>query len=90
MNKTQLVNKLAERTELKKKDVAAVLDAFTEAVKEELAEGGKVQLVGFGTFKVQERAARNGRNPQTGERLVIAARKAPAFKAGSELKDSVK
>lgn len=90
MNKTQLVSKLAERTELKKKDVAAVLDAFTETVKEELAEDGKVQLVGFGTFKVQERAARNGRNPQTGERLVIAARKAPVFKAGSELKDSVK
>lgn len=90
MNKTQLVNKLAERTELKKKDVAAVLDAFTETVKEELAEGRKVQLVGFGTFKVQERAARNGRNPQTGERLVIAARKAPVFKAGSAFKDSVK
>ena len=90
MNKTQLVNKLAERTELKKKDVAAVLEAFVETVKEELAEGGKVQLVGFGTFKVQERAARNGRNPQTGERLVIDARKAPVFKAGSEVIDSVK
>ena len=89
MNKTELVAAMAEQTNLSKKDVEAVLKSFADVVSEELKNGGKVQLVGFGTFEVSERAARKGRNPQTGESMTIAASKAPKFKAGKALKDLV-
>ena len=89
MNKTELVAAMAEQTQLSKKDVEAVLKSFADVVSEELKNGGKVQLVGFGTFEVSERAAREGRNPQTGESMTIAASKAPKFKAGKALKDLV-
>ena len=89
MNKTELVAAMAEQTNLSKKDVEAVLKSFADVVSEELKNGGKVQLVGFGTFEVSERAAREGRNPQTGETMKIAAAKAPKFKAGKALKDEV-
>ena len=89
MNKTELVAAMAEQTNLSKKDFEAVLKSFADVVSEELKNGGKVQLVGFGTFEVSERAAREGRNPQTGESMTIAASKAPKFKAGKALKDLV-
>ena len=89
MNKTELVAAMADQTGLTKKDVEAVLKAFTDVVSGELKNGGKVQLVGFGTFEVSERAAREGRNPQSGEPMKIAASKAPKFKAGKALKDMV-
>ena len=89
MNKTELVAAMADQTGLTKKDVEAVLKAFTDVVSGELKKGGKVQLVGFGTFEVRERAAREGRNPQRGEPMKIAASKAPKFKAGKALKDMV-
>ena len=89
MNKTELVAAMAEQTNLSKKDVEAVLKSFADVVSEELKNGGGVQLVGFGTFEVSERAAREGRNPQTGESMTIAASKAPKFKAGKALKDLV-
>ena len=89
MNKTELVVAMAEQTGLSKKDAEAALKAFTDVVAEELKANGKVQLVGFGTFEVSERAAREGRNPQTGETMTIAASKAPKFKAGKALKDLV-
>ena len=89
MNKTELVAAMAEQTNLSKKDVEAVLKSFADVVSEELKNGGKVQLVGFGTFEVSERAAREGRNPQTGETMTIAASKAHKFKAGKALKDLV-
>ena len=89
MNKTELVAAIAERTELSKKDSEKVLKAFVDVVTEELTKGEKVQLVGFGTFEVSERAAREGRNPQTGKTMTIAASKAPKFKAGKALKDAV-
>ena len=89
MNKTELVAAMAEQTNLSKKDVEAVLKSFADVVSEELKNGGKVQLVGFGTFEVSERAAREGRNPQTGETMTIAASKAPKFKEGKALKDLV-
>ena len=89
MNKTELVAAMADQTGLTKKDVEAVLKAFTDVVSGELKKGGKVQLVGFGTFEVSERAAREGRNPQSGEVMKIAASKAPKFKAGKALKDMV-
>ena len=89
MNKTELVAAMSEQTNLSKKDVEAVLKSFADVVSEELKNGGKVQLVGFGTFEVSERAAREGRNPQTGESMTIAASKAPKFKAGKALKDLV-
>jgi DNA-binding protein HU-beta len=91
MNKTELTRVVAEKAELTQKDAAAaatqaVLDTITTA----LANEEKVQILGFGTFEVRERSARTGRNPQTGEEMQIAASKAPAFKAGKELKDAVK
>ena len=86
MNKTELVAAIAEKTELSKKDAEKALKAFTEVVTEELAKGEKIQLVGFGTFEVSERAAREGRNPQTGKKIKIAASKAPKFKADKALK----
>ena len=89
MNKTELVAAIAEKTELTKKDAESSLKAFTDVVAEELKKGEKIQLVGFGTFEVSERAAREGRNPQTGETMKIAASKAPKFKAGKALKDAI-
>lgn len=89
MNKTELVAAIAEKSELSKKDAEKALKAFSDVVSEELAKGGKVQLVGFGTFEVSERAAREGRNPHTGEAMTIAASKTPKFKAGKALKDLV-
>lgn len=89
MNKVELVAAMAEQAGLSKKDAEAALKAFTDVVSDELKNGGKVQLVGFGTFEVSERAAREGRNPQSGEVMKIAASKAPKFKAGKALKDLV-
>ena len=89
MNKTELIAVVAEKAELSKKDAEKAIKAFTDAVSEELVKGGKIQLVGFGTFEVAERAAREGRNPRTGETMTIAASKAPKFKAGKALKDSI-
>ncbi|HIT90022.1 MAG TPA: HU family DNA-binding protein [Candidatus Merdenecus merdavium] len=89
MNKTELVAAIAEKTELSKKDAEKALKAFTDVVAEELQKGEKIQLVGFGTFEVTERAAREGRNPQNGQPMKIAASKAPKFKAGKALKDMV-
>ena len=87
MNKTELIAAMAEQTQLSKKDAEAALKAFIDVVSEELKKGEKVQLVGFGTFEVSERAAREGRNPQTGETMEIKASKTPKFKAGKALKD---
>ena len=89
MNKTELVAAMAEQADMTKKDAEKALTAFTEVVSKELKNGGKVQLVGFGTFEVAERAAREGRNPQTGETMKIAAAKAPKFKPGKALKDMI-
>lgn len=89
MNKTELVAAMADAAEISKKDAEKALKAFTDVVADELKKGGKVQLVGFGTFEVSERAAREGRNPQTGKTMKIAACKAPKFKAGKALKDEV-
>lgn len=89
MNKTELIVAIAEKAEISKKDTEKVLKAFTDVVAEELKNDGKVQLVGFGTFEVSSRGARDGRNPQTGEPMKIAASKAPKFKAGKALKDAV-
>lgn len=89
MNRTELVAEIAKKTELSKKDAEKALKAFTEVVEAELKKGEKVQLVGFGTFEVSERAAREGRNPQTGASMKISASKAPKFKAGKALKDAV-
>ena len=89
MNKTELVAAMVEKTELSKKDAEKALKAFTDVVAEELKKGEKVQLVGFGTFEVAEREAREGRNPRTGETMTIAASKSPKFKAGKALKDSL-
>ena len=87
MNKTELVAAMADQAGLSKKDAEKALKAFTDVVAEELKKDGKVQLVGFGTFEVSERAAREGRNPQTGETMEIKASKTPKFKAGKALKD---
>ena len=89
MNKTELVAAIAEEAGLSKKDAEKALKAFTDVVAEDLAKGEKIQLVGFGTFEVVERPAREGRNPKTGESMKIAASKAPKFKAGKALKDVV-
>ena len=89
MNKTELVAAIAEKAGISKKDAEASVQAFTDVVAEELKKGEKIQLVGFGTFEVSERAARTGRNPQTGKEMTIPASKAPKFKAGKALKDSV-
>lgn len=89
MNKTELVAAMADQAGLSKKDAEKALKAFTDVVADELKKGGKVQLVGFGTFEVSERSAREGRNPQTGEPMKIDASKAPKFKAGKALKDEV-
>ena len=89
MNKNELVASMAEKTGMKKTEVEKVLKAFTETVTDELKKGEKIQLVGFGTFEVSERAERTGRNPQTGAEMVIPASKAPKFKAGKALKDMI-
>ena len=89
MNKTQLIEAVAAKADIKKKDAEAAVNAMTAAIAEALKAGDKVQLVGFGTFEVKERAARDGRNPKTGEKITIAASKHPAFTAGEALKDSV-
>ena len=89
MNKTELVGAIAEKSEMAKKDVEKVVNAMFESVEDALAKGDKVQVVGFGTFEVRERAARTGRNPRTGEEIKIPASKVPAFKAGKVLKDAV-
>lgn len=89
MNKVELVASMAEKAELTKVDAEKALKAFIEVVTEEMKKGEKIQLVGFGTFEVSKRAARTGRNPQTGETIEIKASKAPKFKAGKALKDAV-
>lgn len=89
MNKTELIAAVAEQAEISKKDSEKALKAFIDVVTEQLRKGDKVQLVGFGTFEVSERAAREGRNPQTGKTMKIAACKAPKFKAGKALKDAI-
>ena len=89
MNKTELVAAMADQAGLSKKDAEKALKAFTDVVAEELKKDGKVQLVGFGTFEVSSRAAREGRNPQSGKPMKIAASKAPKFKAGKALKDAI-
>ena len=87
MNKTELIAAMADQAGISKKDAEKVLKAFTDVVAEELKNGGKVQLVGFGTFEVSERAAREGRTPATLQPITIPASKAPKFKAGKALKD---
>ena len=89
MNRTELVAAMAEKTQLSKKDADLALKAFIDVVSEEMQKGERVQLVGFGTFEVSERAAREGRNPATGEAMTIKASKAPKFKAGKALKDLI-
>ena len=89
MNKTELIAAIADQAELSKKDSEKALKAFVDVVTEELRKDNKVQLVGFGTFETSQRAAREGRNPHTGEIMKIAACKAPKFKAGKALKDAI-
>lgn len=89
MNKSELINAIAEKSELSKKDAGKALDAIIGTVSESLEKGENVQLIGFGTFEVRNRPARSARNPHTGEEIKIAACKAPAFKAGKALKDAV-
>ena len=89
MNKRELVTALAEKTGVSKKDTEQVLNAFFSTVQETLKQNDKVQIPGFGSFEVRERAARTGRNPHTGETIEIAAAKVPAFKPGKVLKDAI-
>ena len=89
MNKTDLVNAVASKAEISKKDAEAAVSAVVSSISEALAGGEKVQLVGFGTFEVRDRAAKQGRNPRTGESITIPASKLPALKAGSALKEAV-
>ncbi|KSV60242.1 HU family DNA-binding protein [Acetivibrio ethanolgignens] len=89
MNKTELISAMSENVNMSKVDTEKALKAFIDTVTEELKNGGKVQLVGFGTFEVAERAERQGRNPKTGEAITIPASKSPKFKAGRSLKDIV-
>jgi DNA-binding protein HU-beta len=89
MNKTQLVEAVAAKAGIKKKEAEAAVNAMTEVIAETLKAGDKVQLIGFGTFEVKASAARTGRNPRTGETIAIAASKRPVFSAGSALKNSV-
>lgn len=89
MNRAELIAKVAEKAEITKKDADKAVSAVFESIEDALAEGDKVALIGFGTFEVRERAARVGRNPRTGEEITIEATKAPAFKAGKQLKDRV-
>ena len=89
MNKQELIAAIAEKAELEKDDAKKALNAFIEVVGDELKKGEKIQIIGFGTFEVSERAAREGRNPQTGETMEIKASRNPKFKAGKALKDSL-
>jgi DNA-binding protein HU-beta len=89
MNKSELIEKMAQGADMTKADAERALNSLISTITAELADGGDVSLVGFGTFKVNERAARTGRNPQTGEAIQIAAAKVPAFKAGKAIKDAV-
>ena len=89
MNKNELITAMSEKAEMSKVDTEKALKAFIDTVTEELKNGGKVQLVGFGSFEVTERAARKGRNPKTSEEIMIPASKSPRFKAGKALKDIV-
>lgn len=89
MNKTELIAAVAEKTNLSKKDADAAVAAVLDSITAELAKGEKVQLIGFGTFEVRERAEKQGHNPRTGESMTIAAAKVPAFKAGAALKKVV-
>ena len=89
MNKTELIAAVAEKANLSKKDAEAAVSAVLDAVTDELVKGGKVQLIGFGSFEVRERAAKQVRNPKTGEAMQIPATKVPAFKAGNALKNAV-
>lgn len=89
MNRSELISSMADKTGLTKKDSEKALAAFIETVEEQLQIGEKIQLVGFGTFEVSERAARTGHNPQTGKEIKIPASKSPKFKAGKALKDLV-
>lgn len=88
MNKAALITKIAEKTDMTKKQAEAALNAFTDAITEALKDGEKVQLMGFGTFEIKERAARTGRKPATGETIEIPAKKIPTFKAGKGFKDA--
>lgn len=90
MNKTELIEAVASKSGLSKKDTENIINAFTSIITDTLVDGDKVSITGFGTFDVVERAARTGRNPQTGETIQIAASKLPKFKAGKTLKDAVK
>lgn len=89
MNKTELISAVATSAELSKTDATKAVDALLDTITETLKNGDKIQLIGFGNFEVRERAARKGRNPQTGEEIEIAASKQPAFKAGKALKEAV-
>lgn len=89
MNKADLTTAIAEKSGLTKKDAEKYLKAFIDSIEEALAKGDKIQLVGFGTFEVRERAERKGRNPRTSEEITIPASKVPVFKAGKELKEKV-
>jgi DNA-binding protein HU-beta len=89
VNKEELVQEVAKKTKLSQKDVATVLNALTETVEKSVSKGKKVTLVGFGTFEPRKRSAREGRNPQTGAKLKIAAKVVPAFSAGKRFKDTV-
>lgn len=89
MNKSELVAKVAEKASLTKKDAEKAVSAIFSSIEEALVEGDKVQMIGFGTFEVKDRAARTGRNPQTGNEIKIPASKNPVFKAGKALKDAV-
>lgn len=89
MNKQELINEIAKKTGLTKKDASAALDAFIESVKASLKKGSEVRLIGFGTFLVKKKKARKGRNPKTGEEIKIPAKKVPSFRPASELKKLV-
>ncbi len=90
MNKSELINVVAEKADLMKKDTEKVVSAVFESIKESLSKGEKVQVIGFGTFDVRARKEREGRNPATGEAIQVPAAKVPAFKAGKTLKERVK
>lgn len=89
MTKTDLVANVAEKAGISKKDAQSAVDALFSTIMQSLANGEKVQIVGFGTFEVRERAARTGRNPQSGEQIQIPAKKIPTFKAGKQFKDAI-
>ena len=89
MTKAELIEEVAEKTELTKRDVTQIVDTLLESIKGALAKGEKVQLIPFGSFEVRKRKAREGRNPKTGEKLIISARSVPAFHAGKDLRESV-